>query len=658
MKKVVCIIWSLLACFSLYSQGKLLLIGGGIENRGGWSDTPYKWAIEQSANKRVAVLSYVPAIGDRLADYFVYLGAESARNFDIHKGNEVNEQWFYDSLMQYDAIFLSRAKPSDYYHKLVGSQAQQAIQNKFKQGGVIGGSDGGAVVLGNFFLDESKDNAKLNELKAALKQQKLALYRDFIPLLSTYFIDTEFSRKGGMIGMLAGISYLWQQENKIVKGLGIDEKTALCIDAKKQGWIYGLGAIHLYLSADKTPEYPSSDRFFSNAQIRLMQLLHGSIFDFKSDKAQGLTKTITPLIKEEKPEPHILLSGSNTLSENMDFLEAFINAEDTHHPIVIIGGADTTLSETIEAVLVSLGAASITYISSKAEKHDRASLNQIGQASKILFLSNTAKDLVQLLSQNSYESKPLIDNLRNKDRVLAFMGDDSRFAGKAFLTNYQSKWAAYEGKLGFEKGLGLFSATSILTNPFFNPDYVENILAGTPYGMVKDSLLYSLFIPENSYISCSKEGGLTYIKAYGDNLPILFKNPGLKAGFANTYRGVNRNIVGFDAMQMMLLDKKGIMLGVNEPEVADTTSIKNDWLTVYPNPVKDKLHVLFYGNQVGRFTLYLKDSSGRTLFSKTALITLDQTVIEVDVSKVPRGIHALSVFLGEKRIIKKLRVIK
>ena len=53
-------------------SGKLLIVGGGSENRNAWSDAPYQWAIEKSENKKVAIISYDPGTDPSwLPEYFV-----------------------------------------------------------------------------------------------------------------------------------------------------------------------------------------------------------------------------------------------------------------------------------------------------------------------------------------------------------------------------------------------------------------------------------------------------------------------------------------------------------------------------------------------------------------------------------------------------------
>ena len=37
--------------------GSIMIAGGGTENYGEWSDTPYGWVVEQAENKRVAIIA-------------------------------------------------------------------------------------------------------------------------------------------------------------------------------------------------------------------------------------------------------------------------------------------------------------------------------------------------------------------------------------------------------------------------------------------------------------------------------------------------------------------------------------------------------------------------------------------------------------------------
>ena len=86
MKKYyVLLILFFLSCSYLFGQGKLLLIGGGGEkdSENSWNYAAYKWAVDHSANKRVAIVSYYDA-SDWLPNYFIsQCGAINAKNFKI-----------------------------------------------------------------------------------------------------------------------------------------------------------------------------------------------------------------------------------------------------------------------------------------------------------------------------------------------------------------------------------------------------------------------------------------------------------------------------------------------------------------------------------------------------------------------------------------------
>ena len=65
-----------------FSQGSLVLIGGGGESNGGWSDDPYTWALDQSQNRKVAVIYYSSSTS-WIPNYFIDLGAADTARFDI-----------------------------------------------------------------------------------------------------------------------------------------------------------------------------------------------------------------------------------------------------------------------------------------------------------------------------------------------------------------------------------------------------------------------------------------------------------------------------------------------------------------------------------------------------------------------------------------------
>ena len=61
MKKILTLLFCLSIVNQAFTQGNIMLVGGGGEADGGWSDAPYKWCIQQSKTKRVAVIAATAA---------------------------------------------------------------------------------------------------------------------------------------------------------------------------------------------------------------------------------------------------------------------------------------------------------------------------------------------------------------------------------------------------------------------------------------------------------------------------------------------------------------------------------------------------------------------------------------------------------------------
>lgn len=87
--------------------GSVMVVGGGSESNGGWSDEPYTWAVSQAENGRVAIVGASNDPSDWLPNYFMNTcGAVFAKNFTIANFNTADSQETYDSLVTYDMIFL------------------------------------------------------------------------------------------------------------------------------------------------------------------------------------------------------------------------------------------------------------------------------------------------------------------------------------------------------------------------------------------------------------------------------------------------------------------------------------------------------------------------------------------------------------------------
>ena len=53
MKKIFCVLFTGIVITNLFSQGSVLLVGGGQENYNDWSDLPYGWFVQKADSGKI-----------------------------------------------------------------------------------------------------------------------------------------------------------------------------------------------------------------------------------------------------------------------------------------------------------------------------------------------------------------------------------------------------------------------------------------------------------------------------------------------------------------------------------------------------------------------------------------------------------------------------
>ena len=278
----------LLSSILSYSQGSLVLIGGGGESNGGWSDAPYTWALDQSQNRKVAVIYYSSSTS-WIPEYFMDLGASDTALFDIDNLTLANSQATYDSLMNYDVFFIKGGDQWDYYNTWKNTKVEDAITDKFNQGGVIMGTSAGMAILSKLIFTAENGSVYPDDAMTDENNPDITLEDDFLNIFSEYIFDTHFverGRLGRLIPFCLNTSLSPFNNSHFKNGLGVDDRTAICIDSNNIGEVMGSAAVTII------------ERIFSplNQDPRISQLIDGQKFDFNNFQvisAPG-AYTITP----------------------------------------------------------------------------------------------------------------------------------------------------------------------------------------------------------------------------------------------------------------------------------------------------------------------------------------------------------------------------
>jgi cyanophycinase len=636
----------------LLAQGNLLIIGGGSEtmDEGGWSTEPYSWAVNQSANKKVALISFSQA-SDWMQNYFtVQCGALAAKDFKINSQSIANSQSTYDSLMAYDVLFLKGGDQWNYYATYKNTLTQQALQDKFEQGGVICGTSAGLAVMSEVIFTAQNGTVYPDECIENPNNQYVNLENDFLDFFQGYIFDSHFTHRG-RAGRRMGFLAHWKlNRNEIIKGIGIDETTALAITPEKIGTVYGTGAANFYLPGD-TSIYHLDEEMLIVDSLRIMQLLHGCTIDFNSGEIGGLNEDFSPVIAEENGNYIILASGGDAPNDNTAMLqELALQGSGLNDKILIITSSNQNTAETFKTNLINLGANQIEIYSAVAAMSEDADFEQaISEADKFLFVNNEFYILENFLSKAG--NGPLLaDRIRRDGKVIAFVGDNSRFAGKIVVENYLLNNAAENGSLIFKDGLNLLKTTVIMPNSYQASDMFMNAAAAVPYAMLQSGLRFGVWLTQNNYMKYAPANQNTYITSYGTAPAMIIELNNTKGGFASTTYSDQYEtpamIAGFKAMNIQLINspvkiKTGSHLS---PYSIDKMQKGNAFpMQVFPNPTSDFLQVRSENHKTA---ISLYTASGQMILSKNTYAT-DHSI---GLSQVPAGIYLLKARNQDQKI--------
>jgi cyanophycinase len=663
------LLW-LIAVEGVVAQGKIMLVGGGSEDDGatGWSNIPYQWAIDQSANKKVAVISYDDA-DNWIPDYFKSLGALDAVNIKIDSRAEADLQTTYDNLMQYDVFFFKGGDQSYYYNYYRDTKTHQAITDKFTAGGVITGTSAGMAILSEVIFAAQAGSVYPDDVLQNLNDSDITLVDNFLPFLPGFLVDSHFTERGRGARLMAFMAKWFETTGASVTGIGVDDRTAFCIDENLIGTVYGTGTVSIIGSFEFTNQ---SNRIVTDS-VHVSQLIHGNIFDLNTlEIIDGPDQQVTPTKTSETANYEVLISGSESLSSNSNLLNFFVNSTGNPTDSVIVVTAAGKGTSFIQR-LRSLNAA-VSVVETSANYNHADSLyirNTIRKSKKILYVDNDDAALFDFLQGGPTGALVREHSKRNKI-ITTFIGEDSRYAGKTFVTNHLSdQYAAYYGRFNYTDGLALLPTATIISDTYAasTSTYYENTTAAIPFAMVTDNLKHGIYLNRSSYIHCYQEEGENYWQSTGTFPAMVVINTGTTAAFVTQPVGsgsASRNYVGFSHMRYAFLyGSARLAVGTSVPSADLPYEFESPVLNaegglhqislkVFPNPSENGIfHLSTSTTLQANYTVVVSDNVGKTMLTNHYSPGSERTI---DLSALQSGIYFLTVMYNQQRYT--LKVIR
>lgn len=260
-----------------------VLMGGGSD-----VEEAFCWMVQKSRAGDFVVLR---SSGTDAYNSYVYnLGqVDSVETLVVYSRAGAANQFVTDKIRNAEAIFIAGGDQADYLRLWKGTPLQDALNYALSRGAVVGGTSAGLAVLGQFIFAAYRGTVYSPEALANPYNSYLTLERDFlsIPLLQNIITDSHFvtrNRMGRLIVFMARI--ITDGWASLVKGLGVDEATALLVEANGLALAVGSGAAY-FLLADHPPEncMPSTPLTFSS--IPVYRIRSGGQFNLLTWQGSG-----------------------------------------------------------------------------------------------------------------------------------------------------------------------------------------------------------------------------------------------------------------------------------------------------------------------------------------------------------------------------------
>jgi len=210
--------------------GSLLIIGGNEDKENDCLILRKFIAIAGGRDAKIALITTATElpreVGDEYRTLFLGLGAESVAVININHREAANDKSNIVQVEKASGIFFTGGDQLRLTSILGGSGVDAAIRHAHERGTIIAGTSAGASMMSDTMIvgGDSSDTPTKSSLSMA----------HGMGLLQEVVIDQHFAQRGRINRLLAAVA-----QNPHILGIGIDEDTALLVNADRKCEIIG-----------------------------------------------------------------------------------------------------------------------------------------------------------------------------------------------------------------------------------------------------------------------------------------------------------------------------------------------------------------------------------------------------------------------------------
>ncbi|MBV6446027.1 MAG: hypothetical protein IFNCLDLE_02313 [Ignavibacteriaceae bacterium] len=646
-------------------------MGGGGENRNDWSDEPYAWFVQKSGNGRIIVLSAADET-DWIPQYLVSLGASYASNLKINSVALANSQAVADSISSADGVFIKGGDQYNYIKYWKGTLTEAAIKAVWQRGGAVGGTSAGAMVLSKFIISAKYGTLSPESGISNPFQQTANIESDFLGMMPNTIFDTHFIERARQGRLVAFMAQLFLSGNSEVAGVGIDDRTAICISPDGKGVVMGSGAVAIY-KADSLTTYRRDGNKYELENLSVQQLVKNWEYDFNSGTVSVIpssARAITHPLATAFANSVYLTGGNYQSMAHAGTLSEIATKSSGGNIMIFAATAYLSQAQAIKGVLDGHSATSEIIEYTAASENDQALLQRINTAATFIFTGSDITGLKPLLTPSSNVGNALKTRFGETGVISAFIGETARLASDFFPDNlFSDQYAAYRGKMTVQKGFGLISGFSYGPLTYDNSTYHENRMSALIWAAFKTGINYAVYNHGVGTTSFEPASKLVYYR----NFPLfLYDFSEATIADSSKYRASGssapRQAAAFDHYRISVSNNYDRVFSLITKKFEDTpTSVKeinsnpeNFEIGAYPNPFNTNTILYITTPTETECIITLNSSTGEeisTVFS--GIIQPGKTELNIDARNLPSGVYfARAYFVNGTVLTQKLLLLK
>lgn len=615
----------------LFAQGYICAVGGGSEDYNNWSDAPYGWIVQKSDSGKIIIIGADAGVTTWLPNYFMSLGADTAYNKIISSKSAADLQSTYNEIISAKAVFIRGGDQWDYIRMWKGTRTDSAIQFVFNNGGVVAGTSAGAAVLGE--VDFSGQNGSAYSDDALLNPfyHRMKFEANFLRFIPNVLFDTHFIERGRLGRLIAMLYNLYFTTKKNLIGVGIDDRTAICISPDGVGEVMGSGAISVFYKDSQTKFSDYSSGKYTIENLKCHTLTNSWKYDFVHNQIAFIpasAKDVDINSPLNYPKTNFTLTGSNDIASHLKNFGLFLS-ELTNVNVLLIThpGFSNSAAEIINYLstnnytfdVLNITTASIDYVSA-AQK--------INEATCFVFAGDSLSVLSYLTKPGSLVNSVFYHQLEKNLPVFCF-GNSGKIAGNFYIGNTDTDmYASYRGRMTINEGLFIFPELIFQPLIYDNSDFYENRTSSVLWGMMRNRKRIGIYLNGSDRLKIKSASSGNSISGNVQIPYMIIDARETTKVDSSTYRAGGsigqRQVAAMNNLNISLTNYPGINYKLetgrfdyltNLPFEKEIDVIPNSFVLYqnYPNPFNPSTTISWNLIRSGKVTLKIFDLLGKEL---------------------------------------------